>query len=71
MIRDNLKERFPRQHFNKAKKTKQLFENKDEADDYISAHRMRNYTSYLCGVCGRWHIGNSPELKNKNSKKKT
>ena len=38
-------------------KPKQKFETKEEADSYIKKHKMYKYSSYICKVCGQWHIG--------------
>ena len=38
-------------------KPKQKFETEEDANIYINKHRMYTYTSYICKVCGKWHIG--------------
>ena len=44
-------------------KPKQKFNTSDEANAYIKKHKLYKYTSYICKVCGYYHIG----IKNNNS----
>lgn len=54
--RDNLKNKFPRCHYNKCKKTKQIFETYDQALKYIVKMNLQNYTIYNCQYCHKFHI---------------
>lgn len=47
----------PRQHYNSRGKCKQTFETGEDADKYISKHRLRGMKSYCCNVCNKYHIG--------------
>jgi len=38
-------------------KPKKKFECKEETDKYIKKYKLYKYTSYVCKVCGAWHIG--------------
>ena len=38
-------------------KPKKKFETKEDADSWIKKYKMYKYSSYLCEVCGHWHIG--------------
>ena len=38
-------------------KPKKKFDSKEEADAWIKKYKMYKYTSYICDVCGNWHIG--------------
>lgn len=38
-------------------KPKKKFDSQDEADNWITEHKMYKYTSYMCQVCGKWHVG--------------
>ena len=47
-------------------KPKKKFNTHEEADNWIKTYKMYKYTSYVCKVCGSWHIGIK---KNKNTYK--
>ena len=56
-----------REHYSKKEgewKPKQKFETEQEALTYIKKHKMYKYTTYICKVCGKWHIG--IKIKNNN-----
>ena len=38
-------------------KPKKKFNSQEEADNWIKTYKMYKYTSYVCKVCGYWHIG--------------
>jgi len=38
-------------------KPKKCFASQEEAEAWIKKYKMTKYTSYVCGVCGCWHIG--------------
>ena len=38
-------------------KPKKQFTSKEDADAWIKKYKMNGYQSYLCKVCGKWHIG--------------
>ena len=38
-------------------KPKKKFQTKEEADFWIKTYKLYKYTSYVCKVCGAWHIG--------------
>lgn len=53
-----------REHYTKKDgdwKPKQKFDTKEDAISYIKKHKMYGYTSYLCKVCSKWHIGMKKE----------
>lgn len=56
MIRDNLQGKFPRCHYNKAGKAKQVFETEQEALDYIKKMNLTGYIIYQCRYCNKYHI---------------
>ena len=58
MIRNNLSriKRKLRQHFNKNKKCKIIFENEEKAIDYLNKRKLKNYTIYKCNICSKYHI---------------
>lgn len=60
--RTNLKKTYPRCHYNSKGKTKKQFETSQEAEDYITSHKLEGYTIYQCRVCSMYHISH----KNKN-----
>ena len=37
-------------------KPKKKFNSQEEADNWIKTYKMYKYTSYVCKVCGYWHI---------------
>ena len=45
-------------------KPKKKFETQEDADAWIKKYKMYKYTSYICKVCGSWHIG----MKKSNKK---
>lgn len=38
-------------------KPNKKFEIEEDANAFIKKHKMSKYTSYVCKVCGKWHIG--------------
>jgi len=49
-----------REHYSRKNgswKPKKKFETKEEADLWIKKYKMYKYSSYLCKVCKKWHIG--------------
>ena len=51
----------PRTHWNiqrgKVHKAKLPYESQEEAEEFIEVHHLQGYTSYLCPVCNKYHIG--------------
>lgn len=38
-------------------KPKKKFNTQEEADNWIKEYKLYKYTSYICQVCCKWHIG--------------
>ena len=38
-------------------KPKKKFETEEDAECWIKKYKMIGYESYICNVCGKWHIG--------------
>lgn len=38
-------------------KPKKKFETDKEANEWIKKYKMYKYTSYICKVCGKYHVG--------------
>lgn len=56
MIRDSLKNKYPRYHFNKQGKTKIIFDTIEMASKYLKKMNLFNYTIYKCRYCNKYHI---------------
>lgn len=54
--RNDLKDKYPRRHYNKRGKTKQIFESIESAKNYIYKMNLKDYTIYLCTECNKYHI---------------
>ena len=54
--RDNLKQKYPRCHYNKLGKSKQIFENVEQAEQYLNKMHLYNYNIYQCNYCNKYHI---------------
>lgn len=54
--RDNLPKHYPRQHYNKLGKSKQIFESVEQAEEYLNKMHLGNYSIYLCRYCNKYHI---------------
>lgn len=54
--RDHLKSKFPRCHYNKSGKTKQIFTSEIDAEQYLIKMNLKNYTIYQCKYCNYYHI---------------
>ena len=56
-----LEKSLSRQHWNgwhgRVRKAKTPYESEKDANKFISVHKLKGYVSYLCRVCGKWHIG--------------
>ena len=49
-----------REHYSRKNgewKPKKKFETEDEANKWIKDYKMYKYSSYICKVCGTWHVG--------------
>lgn len=49
-----------REHYSRKNgewKPKKKFNNQEESDAWIKQYKMYKYSSYICKVCGFWHIG--------------
>lgn len=57
MIRSNLKNKYPRCHYNKSKKAKQAFDSEESALEYLIKRNLKNYIVYQCKYCNQYHIG--------------
>ena len=58
-----------REHYSRKNgewKPKKKFENQEEAEQYIIQYKMFGYSSYICKVCGKFHIGMKNIKINKN-----
>ena len=49
--------RYPRCHYNARHKAKRVYDSVDDAERFISRHRLVGYTAYECNVCHMIHIG--------------
>ena len=38
-------------------KPKKPFDSQEDAQNWINKYKMYGYSTYLCKVCGKWHIG--------------
>ncbi len=38
-------------------KPKKQFDSDKEANKWIKKYKLYGYSSYICKVCGKWHIG--------------
>ena len=38
-------------------KPKKQFDSDEEANKWIKKYKLYGYLSYICKVCGKWHIG--------------
>lgn len=47
----------PRQHYNSKGHTKISYDTENEADKYISKHKLIGMKSYYCRTCNKYHIG--------------
>lgn len=54
--RNNLKCKYPRCHYNKLGKTKQTFDSKELAEEYLNKMNLKDYTVYCCKYCNQYHI---------------
>lgn len=54
--RDDLKDKYPRCHYNKYRKAKQVFFSKESAEKYLRRMNLKDYTIYLCKYCNQYHI---------------
>lgn len=54
--RNTLKGRYPRCHYNKLGKTKQVFDTLQQAEDYLIKINNPTYTIYKCTYCNKYHI---------------
>lgn len=54
--RNNLKGKYPRCHYNRYGKTKQIFESIELAQKYLNKMNLKDYTIYQCRYCNKYHI---------------
>lgn len=54
--RSYLKGKYPRCHYNKYKKTKQIFYSEESAEKYLRKLNLKDYTIYQCKYCNYYHI---------------
>lgn len=54
--RSNLNKKYPRCHYNKLGKSKQIFDTEDLALEYLKKMNLNNYTIYQCNYCNKYHI---------------
>lgn len=55
------KKHYPRCHYSRRKRKKKAFETLDSAEKYINDLRLIGYTTYICPVCCKWHIGHNKD----------
>lgn len=53
----------PRQHYTSNGKSKKTYSTEEEADKYISKHKLTGMVTYYCRVCNKYHIGHCDILK--------
>lgn len=63
MIRGELLEHHPNQHYNKRGKAKTPFDSRSDAYEYIDKYDLQNKVPYYCTYCSMWHVGRN--YKNK------
>lgn len=54
--RNNLKQKYPRYHYNKLGKSKQSFETEEKAQQYLLKMHLFDYSIYKCKYCNQYHI---------------
>lgn len=47
----------PRQHYNSKGSCKKSYTSEEEANKYISKHKLLGMRAYFCRVCNKYHIG--------------
>ena len=47
----------PRQHYTSKGKSKKAYDTEEEANRYISKHKLMGMQAYLCRQCNKYHIG--------------
>lgn len=54
-----------RRHYTSRGKCKETYETENEANKYISKHKLYGMRAYFCNVCNKYHIGHYESSKEK------